>query len=793
MQLYPKDIFERLEFSKILALMEKECMGEKATGYFLQPVIHSDRNAILTLLKEVEEWMRFTESGSSVPLGNYDSVHEFIPLLKKDGYVLDVESIQKIHRILRLAQDVNSFFTDEEKREAAPKIYACIAHLQLPAQLIAEIDRVFDKDGDVRPNASDELMKITKSIKNREREVEKVFRQEFGMYKARGFLAESGESISNGRLVLMVAAEHKRKIQGIIHDESATGKTVFIEPDACLHINNEVSSLYAERRAEIYRIIRALCQVIRPFADDILEAENVVVKLDTIRAKAMVGKMLHAVRPKLGSKARLALKTAKNPVLYLKNSELGLPVVPFDMELFGLNKILLLSGPNAGGKSVTMKTVGLLQLMLQFGMPVSCSVDSEFGIYHKIFVDIGDQQSVEDDLSTYSSHLQNMKHMLDEADEKTLLLIDEFGSGTDPKIGGAIAEAILENLRKKSVSGVITTHYSNLKYYAFKSQGLVNGAMEFDKASLNPTFQLKIGKPGSSFAFEIAQKSGFPESVLNYARKKTGQNEKAIDELLVNLQAERIELEGKMAQIVAKQDKLDKLLSTYDQLHLELEIKRKKLKLEQKEWKVRRSVNEQKEIEKIARELRKQENVKRVEELLQQKKEETKKIEEEIKEVKREVYVKTGQSKIQLKRGDFARIRDNDSIGEVVSVDKNMVKLQMGILTVQVPMTDLVSASEPIQTNQKKSVNYYGSGNDEKFESKIDLRGYLKDDAMNMLQDFLDRAMMSNAFELQIVHGIGNGKMKKYVHDKLKEYKDIKKSWHPEHEQGGEGVTLVSL
>lgn len=352
-------------------------------------------------------------------------------------------------------------------------------------------------------------------------------------------MVDTLESLRNGRRVLTVAVEHKRKIPGIIHDESATGKTVYIEPEKVISINHEVYNLYAERRHEIYKILRALCAFIRPYADALLVVQHTLVKLDTIRAKAKFAYRFNAKKPYLNSKSAFGLKTAFNPVLVVKNEATSSPVIPFDLELFGNNRILVLSGPNAGGKSVALKSVGLLQLMLQSGMLVTADENSKMGIFTKIFVDIGDQQSLEDDLSTYSSHLRNMRITTEEADPHTLILIDEFGSGTDPKIGGAIAEAILNDLNHKKVFGVITTHYSNLKYFAFKAHGLVNGSMEFDKNHLIPTFRMHIGKPGSSFAFEIAEKTGLDARIVSYAQHKTGKNEKAIDEMLITLMSEK--------------------------------------------------------------------------------------------------------------------------------------------------------------------------------------------------------------------------------------------------------------
>lgn len=793
MQLFPKDIFERLEFSKILQLHKEYCLGSPAVSYFdnINPV--ADIKIVTRQLDDVSEWKRAIECSTEIPLGAYDPVHPFLPMLKKEGYILEVDQIQKIHRIVSLAQEVVKYFADPDRRNSNSNLFQIGSRININPALALEIDRVFDRNGEVKPDASDALLKISKSIRNKEREVDKVFNQELSLYKQRGYLVDTLESTRNGRRVLTVAVEHKRKIPGIIHDESATGKTVFIEPESCQQINNDIFNLYSERRSEIYRIVRQLCDFIRPYADEIGTAERLLVQLDIIRAKARVAIRLRANRPYILDKPVIALKNSRNPILYLKNSEIGEEVVPFDMELLGKNRVLVLSGPNAGGKSVTMKTVGLMQLMLQSGMLVCCDSNSKFGLFKKIMVDIGDQQSVEDDLSTYSSHLRNMNEMVRSADERTLILIDEFGSGTDPKFGGAIAEAVLAELNKKKVFGVITTHYSNLKFFAYKTIGLINGAMEFDKQRLTPTFQLKIGKPGSSFAYEIAQKSGLPESVINYARKKTGKNENAIDQMLIDLQSEKKEFEDKMAKLLDKEDKIDKMIKNYDQLFLELEIRRKKLKLEQKELQAAQTASRQKALETLLKELRNEKKLEKVEQLAKEEKVKVIALKQELVEIKEDVYRNTEKASKTLKVGDYARIRNTETVGLIERIDKNIASLQAGMFSLRIPIRELEYSNPPMEKKNFQSINYLAGGTGANVENKIDLRGYSKDDAVMMLQNFLDNAILSNHFQLKIIHGVGGGTLKKLVHQKLKEYKDITQIWHPDETEGGEGVTYVKI
>jgi len=792
MQLYPKDIKDKLEFNKIIDYISAECLSDMGRDYFAQIEILTDLARIERLIDETDEYKKAIERGEHLPLYAFESISSDVELLRKEGYVLDIDSIRNIYRIVSMGLEISKYFADAEKVKFNPLIHEIVSNIIIDKALTTEIDRVLDEEGDVRPNASEELMRISKSVRSKERELEKVFNEQLESFKSRGFLVDTLESLRNGRRVLTVAVEHKRKIPGIIHDESATGKTVYIEPEKVISINHEVYNLYAERRHEIYKILRALCAFIRPYADALLVVQHTLVKLDTIRAKAKFAYRFNAKKPYLNAKSAFGLKTAFNPVLVVKNEATSSPVIPFDLELFGNNRILVLSGPNAGGKSVALKSVGLLQLMLQSGMLVTADENSKMGIFTKIFVDIGDQQSLEDDLSTYSSHLRNMRITTEEADPNTLILIDEFGSGTDPKIGGAIAEAILNDLNHKKVFGVITTHYSNLKYFAFKAHGLVNGSMEFDKNHLIPTFRMHIGKPGSSFAFEIAEKTGLDARIVSYAQHKTGKNEKAIDEMLITLMSEKKEYEEKLASLLDKQDRLDKLIGSYEHLNADLEIKRKKIKLQAKEQAAIKVMDQHAEMQKIIKEIKHSKDEEKALEAsiaLKKKREDALK---ELEALKMEVFAKeagaAGQQKLVV--GSHVRMRNGTSTGEILSIDKNMAEIQMGFIKLKVALIDLTMVKEPIEIRSKKSIQTNISKSDS-IDTKIDIREYTKSDALNMLQNFMDRALLNNAYELKIIHGVGTGVMKNEVKKMLKQYKDVREIWHPEPDQGGEGVTLV--
>jgi DNA mismatch repair protein MutS2 len=434
--------------------------------------------------------------------------------------------------------------------------------------------------------------------------------------------------------------------------------------------------------------------------------------------------------------------------------------------------------------------------MLQTGMLIPCSKESEVGVFKKLFADIGDQQSLEDDLSTYSSRLQNMKNFLDHADKDTMILIDEFGSGTDPKIGGAIAESILRSLNFKEIYGVITTHYSNLKMFAFKNKGIVNGSMTFDKDTLSPTYVMKVGRPGSSYAYEIAEKSGLAKKVLDYAKHKTGKNEKAIDELLVDLQREKQELQEKLSRLTDKEQNLQKLIKNYDNLQRDLEFKRKKFKLETKEQSLQQAAHENKKMEKLIREIREEKNLEKAKQVAAEVRAERKELNQTVSGLRQDIYYKEdpkGAEKKPIQVGDFVRLRTGGASGKVESIEKGKAVVLMGLMKMTAKVNDLVHAKEPLDIRSTKSIKTDMVQASAQFESKIDLRGLRKEESIKILEDFVDKALVSSATQLRIVHGKGDGILRKVVRQKLKEYKGIREVRHPEESDGGLGVTIVEF
>lgn len=794
MQLEPQDLFEKLEFDKILELLEKECLGALGKEQIRGLCLEAEKYIIEGKLLEVKELKRCFEDNDSFPIKNYADLGEDLRMLEVEDFVLPEEGLKRINASLFSVREILGFF-NAERKEIYPTLYEIVRPVSFDQGLIDAIEKVIDEKGDIRPDASPGLLKIRKAVLARQRELEKQFRSLINQYRSKGWLTDNVESFRNGRRVLSVPAEHKRKIRGIIHDESATGKTAFLEPEPIIEINNDIFDLQTEEKREIYRILKELSATLRPYVPLIASYQSLLVRFDVIRAKARLALQMNGEMPKIKAKPCLGIQMGRHPLLLLKNKNLGKETVPFDLALFGNNRIVVVSGPNAGGKSILMKSVGLLQLMLQAGLLIPVDAISEMGLFEQLFVDIGDQQSLEDDLSTYSSRLENARTFVEKADAQTLVLIDEFGSGTDPKIGGAIAEAVLRELNSTQVFGLITTHYSNLKMFAFKTKGIVNGSMLFDKEQLAPTYQFKVGRPGSSFAFEIAQKSGLSQKILRYARNKTGKNEKAVDELLIDLQREKQELEEQLQLAATREKQLEKLIKNYEALHKDLEYRRLKIKLEAKENALRQAAKGNVEMEQVIREIREAQKLEQAKKLASEARERRKNLAAEVSDLRDEIIQKTAPAKTkkgEIKVGDFVRMKTGGSAGKVETITKNSAVVQMGLMRMTVNLRDLQHANEPLKVTSK-SVRMDTISQNSQFESKLDIRGMRMEEALKIVEDFVDRAFITSSSDLRIVHGKGNGTLRKAVLMKLREYDGIKSIRHPEPEQGGDGVTLVEI
>ncbi len=789
----PSDFLVRLEFDKIIELIGNNCLGN--LGIEQSHLIAPELNLtfIENRLNEVSEFMRGIQHADTINLSNYEDIRDDLKMLAIEDYVLPEEGFKRISKQLYSVSMVYRYFT-AERTLIYPNLYNIIKSLHFDFAIAKEIDKVLDSDGNIRPDASPELGRIRRSMQFKMKELDKVFRQIIQDYRGKGWLTDNLEGYRNGRRVLSVPSEHKRKIRGIIHDESATGRTTFIEPEGVIDINNDVFDLEQEERKEIYRILKTLSAFLRPYAPGFKVFQDVLIQFDLIQAKSRVSLKLKATKPIVKDLPMIKIYKGRHPLLFLKNVVLGKPTVPFSLTLGEKNRILVLSGPNAGGKSITMKSLGLLQLMVQSGLPVPADPLSEFGIFNEFFADIGDQQSIEDDLSTYSSRLINMNSFIRKSGKRSLLLIDEFGSGTDPQFGGAIAESILRELNTKEVVGVITTHYSNLKIFAYNTEGIINGCMAYDMDNLTPTYHFIEGKPGSSYAFEIALKSGLPDNVITYAQSRTRKSEKEVDELLVDLQKEKQTVKESLVALKEKQDLLDKLVRGYESMQKDYEFRRKRFKLEQKQQELQDTGLVNKEVERLIKEIKEEKNIEKARELAIKLREERAKKVLEVEDLKEELYYGSnaeGASNI-LKIGDYVRLRSGGAVGLLTGINKEKANVLMGDLTLIIDVRDLEKGPEPLD-KKLKSLHFDTIQKIATFENKLDIRGMRMQEALQVVESYIDSALMNSSSQIEIIHGKGDGILRKAVRKKLKEYRVEMEISHPDPKLGGDGVTLVAI
>lgn len=791
MNLKPSGIISSFELNKILSFAQEFCKGELASRYFENPHFSIDINELQITLLRVEEFKKSLLSTNPLSIIDYQDVTESINQNRVLDFVLTEEDLHSINTILKSSENISNYFANE-KKAFYPHLTELASNFFDLTLLSKSISQIIDEKGEFKENASPKLLSISKSILSKQYEINKVFNNIASDLKSKGLLSENVETYRNGRRVLSLPVENKRKVRGIIHDESSTGKTVFVEPEQIIDLNNDLYDLENEYKKEIYEILKKISSEIRPFAEEIIANLQLISEFDIISAKGKLAIKLNSFRPKLNEKPIFNFKKAFHPLLALRNAKTGLETIPFDFSPSIEDRIVVISGPNAGGKSITLKSVGLLQMMLQCGFLIPVDENSEFGIFSSIFADIGDQQSVDDDLSTYSSRLRNMKEFLQEGNEKSLILIDEFGTGTDPKIGGAIAEAVLHELNRLKVFAVITTHYSNLKLYAFKNKGVLNASMHFDKENLKPTYRFIPGKPGSSFAFEMAQNSGLSKKLLNYARFKAGKNIKKIEDILVELQESKHELEIKILELKEKELILDKLVAKNQNLFSELDFGRKKLKLEKKEFLAGELNKKTLELNKLIKEISQQNKLEEAKKLHEKLLDDKKKTENELIVTKSELN-KTSVKKVkEIKIGDYVKLKSGGLTGKLIKITKSIASVQTSSFQIEVPIHELEYTNKPIEVFEGRSINtnIEESG---QFQTSLDIRGYTKSEAMETLHSYFDNAILSNATLLKILHGKGNGTLKNLVKQLASDYKDFDQIWHPDPDQGGDGISYVKF
>ncbi|GAB3559075.1 endonuclease MutS2 [Spirosoma fluminis] len=808
--LYPTTLENKLGFDTIRERLKEACVSPLGQDYVEKIRFTDNPQLIDKLLRQTDEFKQIVQYEPDFPSSNYIDVRSQLNRARVEGLALTEAEFFDLKLALRTIQDCLRFLNKRDDVTAFPFLKELAGPIGVDKKLTDALERVIDDRGLVRDSASPELASIRRRIISEQANLRKRLDSILRQARQNGWIPDDlSLTVRGGRLVIPIAAEHKRKIKGFVHDESQTGQTVFLEPAEVFDANNEIRELEYEERREIYRILLALTDQVRPHLDDLKKAVNFLAQIDFIRAKAKLAVQLDAVMPKLHERPFVNWTGARHPLLHLSFTKQGKTVVPLGVRLDEKARILIISGPNAGGKSVALKTIGLVQYMLQCGLLVPMADYSEMGIFQNLYIDIGDEQSLENDLSTYSSHLTAMKQFLVGANKRTLFLIDEFGTGTEPGLGGAIAESILEDLNKSGAYGVINTHYTNLKVFADKTPGLMNGAMRFDGEHLEPLYQLEIGRPGSSFAFEIAQKIGLPKGVIDRAKEKLGSQQVNFEKLLKELDIEKRVFSEKNLEVSINQRKLAQQLAEYTALKTRLDNEQKKIVNDAKQ-KAKALVQEANQrIENTIREIK--EN-KAERDATKQVRHELERFEQ--KELKPEVLVveKPQQAEEEfvaavdsadngaITVGSYVRISGQNAIGEVLSVRGKDAEIRIGDLKSTIKLNRLEKVSKKtfkeateVRDDRPRSQGVDMNEKMQNFSFNLDIRGKRGEEALGEVDRFVDDALMLGYPELRIVHGKGDGILRTLVRNHLRGYKQVARMEDEHADRGGAGVTIVKM
>jgi DNA mismatch repair protein MutS2 len=821
--IYPDNFEVKIGFDRIRKLLSENCISPMGRSKVETIEFMSDHGAISLDLSKTFEFQQLLKFEDFFPSDNYYDIAGCLNKIRIEGSFPEVQEVFDLKRSLETVKEILNFFKSKES-ETYPVLKSMCGNVKTYPYVLESIDRIIDKHGTIKDNASKGLREIRSELAGKRAMVSKKLYAILKQAQAEGIVdADTSVSIRNGRGVVPVNVYSKRRIKGLIHDQSSSGKTVYNEPEEIVEINNDIMELEHEERREIVRILMSFADNVRPYIDDLLESNLFLGEIDFIKAKALLGNHLNSVKPVIIDKPHLYWRRAIHPLLFLTFEKLsGRKVVPLDIELDEKNRILLISGPNAGGKSVCLKTVGLLQYMVQCGITIPVGEGSETGIFKNIFIDIGDEQSIDNDLSTYSSHLINMKYFIKNASDDTLILIDEFGTGTEPMLGGAIAEAILGELNRCLVFGVFTTHYTNLKHYASVTEGIVNGAMAFDIHHMQPLFQLTIGKPGSSFAFEIARRIGLPDEILNIASAKAGVKNIKFDKHLKDIARDKRYWETKR-QIIRQQEKrLEEIINEYEKELTGAKSLRKEIISKAKDEAGSLLSESNKIIESTIRQIKEAQAEKEKTKEIRQQLEEfkstfTEKIQAtpspaekkakilniKAKKFRKDVPVKKKEpEKIKdgsLKPGDPVRMIDTLAAGEVINIRDDMVQVETGNMKIFVPLekVERISKAElkkSLKMNQApQALNWELGQKKILFKPEIDIRGLRGEEAIEMVRDLIDNALIVQHRNLRILHGKGNGILRQLVRQYLSTTAGVK-TFRDEHvEFGGSGITVVEM
>lgn len=849
--IYPKTFEDKIGFNEIRTLLRERCLSSLGKEEVDKITFMDNVKAINTQLSRVREFRRLQEEEENFPLNYFFDVRQSVARLRLEGTHMEEDELFDLRRSLGTVNDIVTYLnrTDEDAAVAAtddgwrkdpvypyPALHELAEGVVTFPQILQRIDQILDKFGKIRDTASPELLNIRRELAKVEGSISRTLYSILRSAQSEGLIEKDvTPAMRDGRLVIPVVPTMKRKIKGIVHDESASGKTLFIEPTEVVEANNRVRELEAEERREVIRILTEMAKVIRPHVPQILDSYKLLAQIDMLRAKTELAKLIGGIEPEVGKYPHIDWIGATHPLLRLSLQKQGKKVVPLEITLTRNKRMLIISGPNAGGKSVCLKTVGLVQYMLQCGLSVPMSERSQTGIFQNILIDIGDEQSIEDDLSTYSSHLTNMKNMMKSANDRTLILIDEFGTGTEPQIGGAIAEAVLKQFCIKRAYGVITTHYQNLKHFADSHEGVVNGAMLYDRHQMQALFQLQIGQPGSSFAIEIARKIGLPEQVIHDASEIVGSDYIQSDKYLQDIVRDKRYWESKRQTIHQREKQMEQTIAKYESEISDLAKSRKEVLAKAKERAEELFKESNKKIENVIREIREK----------QAEKEETKKLRDSLKDFKEGISdmdkqaeddkiarkmaqilrrkenkknrkkddsSSSGQDKdntsaattlstvsAPLKEGDTVRIKGTTSVGKIESIQGKNATVIFGDLRSTTSLKKLEHATAPKREEPRPFMTVGRQTRetiDEKklnFKQDLDVRGMRGDEALNAVMYFIDDATLVGMSRVRILHGTGTGILRQLIRQYLATVPAVT-SYKDEHVQfGGAGITVVDL
>ncbi|MCC8094526.1 MAG: Smr/MutS family protein [Tannerellaceae bacterium] len=822
--MYPQNFEQKTDFDKVRQLLSEKCLSPLGKERVTEMEFSSEFRQVTEWLDQTGEFVRILNGDEEFPSAHFFDVRYSLKRIRPEGTHLDERELFDLKRSLQTIHDMVRFFRPAEGQEILyPSLTALAGNISVFPQLISRIDTILDKFGHAKDNASPSLSQIRKDLAATMSGISRSLNSILRSAQAEGIVdKEVTPTMRDGRLMIPVVPAFKRKIKGIVHDESASGKTVFIEPEVVVEANNRIRELEGDERREIMRILTDFTNTVRPMVPEILQSYEFMADIDFIRAKALFAEQIHGIRPVVENTPQIDWYHAIHSILFLSLQKQNKQVVPLDITLDEQKRILLISGPNAGGKSVCLKTVGLLQYMLQCGLLIPLYENSRTGIFSHIFIDIGDEQSIDNDLSTYSSHLINMKFFLRNCDEKTILLIDEFGSGTEPQIGGAIAQALLERFNRKQSFGVITTHYQNLKHFAEDTPGIVNGAMLYDRHLMQPLFKLAIGNPGSSFAVEIARKIGLPEDLISEASSIVGSDYIHMDKYLQDIVRDKRYWETKRQNIRQQEKRLKEITGRYETDLQTVDKQRKEIIREAKAEAEHIISEANARIENTIRSIKEAQAEKEQTRLARKALEEfkasvlsaeeadtriTRKMEKlkERQEKKRKKQTSptptsTTFNKEVIEAGDQVRLKGQQSAGTVLESDGKEAVVAFGMIKSTVKLDKLEKVSKGQIKKEMKKSTFVSSQTTEdmrekklNFKQELDVRGMRGDEALQAVTYFVDDAILVGVSPVRILHGTGSGILRQLIRDYLRTVPGVR-HYHDEHVQfGGAGITVVEL